>query len=68
MKFGVTILPNNYTQLPGLARMAEKKGFDYIGIAESQSLFHELYVSLGMVAPATKRLSLGQLSSGSAIR
>lgn len=59
MKFGVTILPNDYAQLPQLARLAEEKGFDYIGVAESQSLFHELYVSLSVVAQATRNVRIG---------
>ena len=59
MKFGVTILPENLAKLPARARLAEEVGFDYLGIAESQSLFRELYVSLSVVAQATKRARLG---------
>ncbi len=59
MKFGVTILPEDLAQLPKRARLAEEVGFDYLGIGESQSLFRELYVSLSVVAQATKTARIG---------
>ena len=59
MKFGVTILPENLAKLPARARLAEDVGFDYLGIAESQSLFRELYVSLSVVAQATRKARIG---------
>ncbi len=59
MKFGVTIFPGGHEELAQLARLAERQGFDYIGIAESQSLAHELYVSLGVVAQATNKAQIG---------
>lgn len=59
MKFGVVILPDDLAKLPQLAKLAEELGFDYIGIPDSQSLFQELYVSLSVVAQATKRVQFG---------
>ena len=52
MKFGVTMLPNNLADVASGARLAEEMGFDYVGIADSQSLARELYVTLGVVAAA----------------
>ncbi|HJN87657.1 MAG: LLM class flavin-dependent oxidoreductase [Dehalococcoidia bacterium] len=59
MKFGVIIQPDNLAQLPERARLAEEAGFDYLGVAESQSLARELYVSLSVVAQATKKVRIG---------
>ena len=59
MKFGVTLFPNNLEQVASGARLAEDLGFDYVGIADSQSLARELYVTLSVVATATDRVMLG---------
>ena len=36
-----------------------KWAFDYVGVADSQSLARELYVTLGVVAASTERVMLG---------
>ena len=59
MKFGVTMFPNNLEAVAGGARLAEQMGFDYVGVADSQSLARELYVTLGVVAASTERVMLG---------
>lgn len=59
MKFGVTMFPNSLADVARSARLAEDLGFDYVGIADSQSLARELYVTLGVVAAATGRVLLG---------
>ena len=59
MKFGVTMFPNNLADVASGARLAEEMGFDYVGIADSQSLARELYVTLGVVAASTQRVMLG---------
>ena len=59
MKFGVTMFPNNLADVASGARLAEEMGFDYVGIADSQSLARELYVTLGVVAASTERVMLG---------
>jgi 5,10-methylenetetrahydromethanopterin reductase len=59
MKFGVIIQPDNLAKLPERARLAEEVGFDYLGVAESQSLARELYVSLSVVAQATNKARIG---------
>ena len=59
MKFGVSIMPDDLVELPRLAKSAEDLGFDYVGVPDSQSLFHELYVSLAVAARATTRVQIG---------
>ncbi len=59
MKFGVTMFPNNLDDVARGARLAEEMGFDYVGVADSQSLARELYVTLGVVAASTERVMLG---------
>ena len=59
MKFGVTMFPNGLEEVARGARLAEKLGFDYVGIADSQSLARELYVTLSVVAMSTERVMLG---------
>ncbi len=59
MKFGVTMFPNNLEDVARGARLAEAMGFDHVGVADSQSLARELYVSLGVVAASTERVLLG---------
>ena len=38
MQFGVTMFPNNLDDVASGARLAEALGFDYVGVADSQSL------------------------------
>ena len=59
MKFGVTLFPNSLEDIARSARLAEDLGFDYVGIADSQSLARELYVALSVVAMSTERVMLG---------
>ncbi len=59
MKFGVTMFPNNLEDVARGARLAEEMGFDHVGIADSQSLARELYVTLSVVAASTERVMLG---------
>ena len=59
MKFSVTMFPNNLEDVASGARLAEEMGFDYVGVADSQSLARELYVTLGVVAASTERVMLG---------
>src|SRR5438128_3765635 len=59
MRFGVVMAPDNLTQLRQRAQMAEAVGFDYIGVADSQSLFRELYISLSVISMATSQVRIG---------
>lgn len=40
-------------------QLAEEVGFDWIGIADSQSLYREVFATLGMIAHATKKPLIG---------
>ena len=59
MKFGVTMFPNNLEDVASGSRLAEDMGFNYVGIADSQSLARELYVTLSVAAMSTERVMLG---------
>ena len=59
MKFGVTMFPNNLDDVAKGASLAEEMGFDYVGVADSQSLARELYISLSVAAMSTERVMLG---------
>ncbi len=63
MKFGITMFPNNLEDVACGSRLAEEMGFDYVGIADSQSLARELYVTLSVVAMSTDRVMLGPTAS-----
>lgn len=60
MQFGVTLFPGaTPAQMRQWARLAEEGGFDYIGVADTQSLAREVYVTLTLLALETKRALLG---------
>lgn len=59
MKYGVNLLPTSYQTFREHVRLAESVGFDYIGVADSQSLFRELTVSLTVAAMETERIHMG---------
>lgn len=46
-------------QFMELARSAEASGFDFFGVADSHSLFRELYTTMGAVAAETESLGIG---------
>ncbi len=59
MRFGVTLVPDDTRTLGPVVRLMEEKGYDLLGMADSQSLFREAYVSLTVCALASARLRLG---------
>lgn len=58
MPYGVLIGPPDPAAMAGLARASEAAGFDILALADSQSLFRELYVSMAVAAGATERIRL----------
>jgi len=44
IRFGVNFLPNHPMELLDWVRVAEETGFDIAGIADSQSLYRDVYV------------------------
>jgi 5,10-methylenetetrahydromethanopterin reductase len=60
-RFGIVALPESLAELARLCREVEESGFDLLGVADSQSVFRELYVALTVAALNTARIRLGPL-------
>lgn len=60
-RFGIVFLPESLGGFGDLCREAEAEGFDWLGVADSQSVFRELYVALTLAALHTKRMRVGPL-------
>ena len=50
MRFGTIEIPRSIAAAVDHARLAESAGFDFFGIADSQSLYRELYVTAALCA------------------
>src|SRR5262245_47143603 len=61
VRFGVVLLPESLAAFGALCREVEDQGFDWLGVADSQSVFRELYVALTLAALNTSRVRLGPL-------
>ncbi len=59
MRFGITFLPPDPATLVGWLRCAEAEGFDPVGIADSQSVYRELYVAATLCAVHTTGVRFG---------
>src|SRR5262245_4610446 len=60
-RFGIVFLPESLGEFGEMCREAESLGFKWVGVADSQSVFHELYVALTMAATSTSRVRVGPL-------
>src|SRR5262249_10824683 len=60
-RFGIVLLPDTLAGFGALCREVEQEGFDWLGVADSQSVFRELYVALTIAALNTSRIRLGPL-------
>ena len=60
-RFGIVFLPESLTGFGELCREAEGAGFEWLGVADSQSVFHEMYVALTLAALNTSRVRVGPL-------
>jgi 5,10-methylenetetrahydromethanopterin reductase len=60
-RFGIVFLPESLTGFGALCGEAEANGFDLLGVADSQSVFRELYVALTLAALHTRTMRLGPL-------
>lgn len=60
-RFGIVLLPESLGGFGDLCREAEASGFDWLGVADSQSVFRELYVALTVAALNTERMRIGPL-------
>ena len=59
VRFGITFLPNAPSELVEWVRTAEATGFEIIGIADSQSLYREVYVCAILCALNSERIRFG---------
>lgn len=59
VRFGVNFLPNHARELLDWVRVAEDTGFDIAGIADSQSLYRDVYVCEALVATNTRQIRFG---------
>jgi 5,10-methylenetetrahydromethanopterin reductase len=58
-RLGLLCLPRSVASAVADARLAEDVGFSLVGVADSQSVFRELYVTLALCAQATRRVRIG---------
>ena len=59
IRFGVNYLPNATEDTLKWAQVAEEVGFDIVGIADSQSLYRDVYMCLALCAAHTEKVRLG---------
>jgi len=59
MRFGLTLVPDNLSNLARRANLADELGYHLVGVGDSQSLLREAYVSLAVVAYNTSKALLG---------
>jgi 5,10-methylenetetrahydromethanopterin reductase len=59
IRFGVNFLPNHAMETLDWVKVAEETGFDIAGIADSQSLYRDVYVVEALVAANTKKIRFG---------
>jgi 5,10-methylenetetrahydromethanopterin reductase len=58
-RLGLLCLPRSVTSAVADARLAEAVGFSLVGVADSQSVFREMYATMALCAQATRRVRLG---------
>jgi 5,10-methylenetetrahydromethanopterin reductase len=59
MKTGILCSRGSVDRIVKKGVEAERQGFDFFGVGDTQNLFPELYVSLGGVASATSEIDVG---------
>jgi 5,10-methylenetetrahydromethanopterin reductase len=58
-RLGLLCLPRSVATAVADARLAEDAGFSMIGVADSQSVFREMYATMAVCAQATRRVQIG---------
>ncbi len=58
-RLGLLCLPRSVASAVADARLAEEVGFALVGVADSQSVFRELYATMALCAQATRRVRIG---------
>ena len=59
VRFGINFLPNSAAEFITWARAAEDTGFEIVGIADSQSLYRDVYVCEALAAVNTRQIRFG---------
>ena len=59
LRFGVNYLPGPAAETLKWAQAAEEAGFDIVGIADSQSVYRDVYTCLALCATGTRGVRLG---------
>lgn len=59
VKFGLLEIPRKISDVLKHAQLAEELGFDWLGVADSQSLYREVFSTLGMIGHVTDKLLIG---------
>src|SRR5256885_16949069 len=58
-RLGLLCLPPWVASAVADARLAEDVGFSLVGVADSQSVFREMYATMALCAQATRRVRIG---------
>lgn len=58
-RLGLLCLPRSVASAVADARLAEDVGFTMVGVADSQSVFREMYATMALCAQATRRVLIG---------
>src|SRR5207248_421662 len=58
-RLGLLCLPRSVASAVADARLAEEVGFSMVGVADSQSVFREMYATMALCAQATRRVRIG---------
>src|SRR5262245_20784509 len=58
-RLGLLCLPRSVASAVADARLAEDVGFALVGVADSQSVFREMYSTMALCAQATQRVRIG---------
>jgi len=58
-RLGLLCLPRSVASAVDDARLAEDLGFTMVGVADSQSVFREMYATMALCAQATRRVQIG---------
>jgi 5,10-methylenetetrahydromethanopterin reductase len=59
VRFGINFLPHRAVELLEWVKTAEETGFDIVGVADSQSLYRDVYVCEALVAANTSSIRFG---------
>ncbi|MCH9675293.1 MAG: LLM class flavin-dependent oxidoreductase [Gammaproteobacteria bacterium] len=58
-RYGIIELPRSIESAVSNAKLAEAVGFDWVGVADTQSIAREVYVVCAMIAAATRTVMVG---------